>query len=524
VSGRSVGIDDPADIEHEAGDDQPGPAQAECHFVSSRPHSRSRHYGSDMSGDADVVAAIVAGDPSGLAEAYDRYAVPLRKFCSAMLREPADAADAVQDTFVIAASRLSGLEDPQRLRPWLYAVARNECLRRLQRSSRLAPIEGAAELTDEAVDVAGNAEQAELRALVRDALSGLGSAEREVLELQIRHGLTNAEVASILGVTRNHLHAILSRARDQLETSLGVLAVARTGRRDCPVLDTLLRDWDGRLTVLLRKRVSRHLQRCPVCSGRQRREMTPAMLLGVTPIIALPLAAALRPGFRDQVLQAATAHSHAAAVHGATVARTAYSFGPHGFPRPLASPRAPWWHTRPAHVGALATATAVVAAVTVIAMPHRHDTPPAGGTVLAPAVTNTSVFVTTVTSGTASGGDTSAGSSGPAGATAPARASASASAARSGASVPGTLSVSPAYLAVVPPASGALSLTASGGPVAWSVSEPPGLAKKVIVSPMSGTLAADATTTVRITVHGPGKMHVHLVFSPGGTRVTVVIS
>jgi hypothetical protein len=41
---------------------------------------------------------------------------------------------------------------------------------------------------------------------------------------------------------------------------------------------------------------------------------------------------------------------------------------------------------------------------------------------------------------------------------------------------------------------------------------------------MSGTLAAGATETVRVTVDGPGKMHVHLVFSPGGARVTVVIS
>jgi len=487
-----------------------------------------------MGGDGDVVAAIIAGDPSGLADAYDRYAVPLQKFCSGMLREPADAADAVQDTFVIAASRLSGLEDPQRLRPWLYAVARNECLRRLQRSSRLAPIEGAAELIDEAADVAENAERAELRALVRDAVSGLGSVEREVLELQIRHGLNNAEVASILGVSRNHLHALLSRARDQLETSLGVLAVARTGRRDCPVLDTLLRDWDGQLTVLLHKRVNRHLRRCLVCSGRQRREMTPAMLLGVTPIIALPLAAALRPGFRDQVLQAATAHSPAAAMHGAAVTPTAYSFGPHGFPRPLAPPRAQWWHPRPAHIGALATATAVVSAVTIIAMPPHHGTgpaggrptglPPAGRTVLAPIVTDTTVLVPTAAPGTSSGGDTPVGSSGPAGTTAPARASTSASTTASVAPVPGTLSVSPAYLDVVPPAPGALSLTASGGPVAWSVSEPPGLAKKVIVSPMSGTLAAGATTTVSITVDGPGKMHVHLVFSPGGTTVTVVIS
>src|SRR5271168_2191550 len=82
--------------------------------------------------DSEVVAAIVAGDPDGLAAAYDKYASPLYTYCRSLLHEPADAADAVQDTFVIASSRLAGLRDPERLRPWLYAVARNECLRRLR--------------------------------------------------------------------------------------------------------------------------------------------------------------------------------------------------------------------------------------------------------------------------------------------------------------------------------------------------------------------------------------------------------
>src|ERR1035438_9950444 len=82
--------------------------------------------------DPEVVAAIVAGDPAGLAEAYDRYAVPLYAYCCSMLGEPADAADAVQDTFLIAAAKLRGLRDPGKLRPWLYAVARNESLRRLR--------------------------------------------------------------------------------------------------------------------------------------------------------------------------------------------------------------------------------------------------------------------------------------------------------------------------------------------------------------------------------------------------------
>jgi len=88
--------------------------------------------------DSEVVAAIVAGDPNGLAEAYDRYASPLYTYCRSLLREPADAADAVQDTFVIAASKLAGLRDQSRLRPWLYAVARNECHRRLREKASTA--------------------------------------------------------------------------------------------------------------------------------------------------------------------------------------------------------------------------------------------------------------------------------------------------------------------------------------------------------------------------------------------------
>jgi hypothetical protein len=88
----------------------------------------------------------------------------------------------------------------------------------------------------------------------------------------------------------------------------------------------------------------------------------------------------------------------------------------------------------------------------------------------------------------------------------------------------GTLSVSPATLDVASPGSASITLTASGGSVNWSVSEPPGLANKVVVAPGSGTLAAGKTTTVTVTVAGPGKPRVHLTFSPGGTTVTVVIS
>ena len=146
-----------------------------------------------------------------------------------------------------------------------------------------------------------------MRALVREALPGVAPAEQEVLDLQLRHGLASSEVASVLGVSRNHSHALMSRARGQLETALGVLVVARAGRRDCLDLDAMLAGWDGRLTVLLRKRVNRHVERCAVCSRRREQEMTPAMLLGVAPVIALPrlsdsMMAIRRPGPASSVV------------------------------------------------------------------------------------------------------------------------------------------------------------------------------------------------------------------------------
>ena len=89
----------------------------------------------------------------------------------------------------------------------------------------------------------------------------------------------------------------------------------------------------------------------------------------------------------------------------------------------------------------------------------------------------------------------------------------------------GTLTVSPAELDIAAPGSGTITLTASGGPVTWSVSVPPGKTKKddVVVAPTSGTLANGDTVVVTVTVDGATKPKVKLTFSPGGEKVTVVV-
>ena len=321
--------------------------------------------------DPEVVAAIVAGDPAGLAEAYDRYAMPLYSYCRSMLREPADAADAVQDTFLVATAKLRDLRDPGKLRSWLYSVARNECLRRLRAGNALSALEEAADMPTQAAELGADTERAELQELVRAAIDGLNPSERDVIELSLVHELDGDDLADALGVSRNHAHALLSRARSQLERSLGALIVARTGRRSCPVLEGMLTSWDGQMTVLIRKRISRHIEQCDVCGERKRRELTPALFAGVAPI------AALVPAFREHVLRVLADRSPAGLAHRLTVANRAGPFGPDGFPKPISPPGAGLWHHVRHHPQAVTAgaATSIVVAgaivVGIIGVPHH---------------------------------------------------------------------------------------------------------------------------------------------------------
>ncbi|MGH3248075.1 MAG: RNA polymerase sigma factor, partial [Trebonia sp.] len=339
--------------------------------------------------DSEIVASIVAGDPEGLAAAYDSYAGDLFGYCQSLLQDPNDAADAVQDTFVIAVSKLARLRDPERLRAWLFAVARNECLHRLKSRHAAAPLHEVPEPADDGVDVGRAAERAETIALVRAAAGGLNDRDRDLIN-QLWHGLDVPEVAAILGVSRDHAYALFSRARDQLEASVGVLLVGRAGRRDCPTLDRLLGDWDGRLTALLRKRMARHIDRCPVCSDRRRRELTPALLYSLTPGALLAMAglrkiAALASGqpgaplsaVRDALTRPAAGPAAPATTYGEVTGRSTHSFGISGFPRPphhgfLGYARRP--HLPLAALGAAAIAAGVVV-VAVVVLPHPPPTP-----------------------------------------------------------------------------------------------------------------------------------------------------
>jgi len=454
-------------------------------------------------------------------------------------------------------------------------VARNECLHRLKSRHAATPLHDAPEPADDSVDIGGEAERAETVALLRAAVGGLNEGERDVIN-QLWHGLDVPEAAAVLGVSRNHAYSLFSRARDQLEASVAVLLVGRAGRADCATLDSLLRDWDGRLTALLRKRVGRHIDRCPVCSDRRRRELTPALLYGLSPAALLAVAALRKisvltgatrggppSGVRDTVLHLATDPASHATAYAQVTGRSTQSFGGNGFPRP---PHhgflgvAPRPHMPFTVVGGTAVAAAATVVVTVV-VPHMQPAhrPSGGGLTLGAPVpgglapagasrsgpssgtpatgpgTRGAATQGPPASGTpliapASGGGT-AGPTNPATATGPgmpATVTAAAPAAPAGTQTDGplsagTLSVSPTTVLLSPLLGGSLTLTASGGPVSWSISEPASLLGELTVAPASGTLSAGGSVTVAITVSGLVSLDTQLTVQPGGQAVTVVL-
>ncbi|MEO6605126.1 MAG: sigma-70 family RNA polymerase sigma factor, partial [Aeromicrobium sp.] len=240
--------------------------------------------------DAELVAGVLAADREAFAAVFDKYGNKLYDFAYSMLRQREDAADAVADSFVLVAERINQLREPDRLRPWLYAIVRSECLRMLRARKRVdyGGEEQLINMADDALTPDQEAERAAMQKIVWDAAAGLADRDRALLDLHLRQGLEGAELGEAMGVTAANAYTMLNRLRAQVDRSLGALLIARLGRDDCGELDDLLADWDGTFSPLIRKRVSRHVDDCDVCGERRKKILSPWMLFGTIPMFAAP--------------------------------------------------------------------------------------------------------------------------------------------------------------------------------------------------------------------------------------------
>jgi RNA polymerase sigma-70 factor (ECF subfamily) len=157
--------------------------------------------------------------------------------CRLLLRDPVEAEDATQQVFLAAhRSVISGLV-PRNPRPWLAAVARNECRARIRSRSRARsqlPL-----LSEHLPDpVAAAVQTADLDALWQ-ALAELPRRQRKAFLLRELGGLSYRELGLALGVTQPAVESLLFRARKRLREALTATPAA--------ALPTPLRDQLARL-------------------------------------------------------------------------------------------------------------------------------------------------------------------------------------------------------------------------------------------------------------------------------------
>ena len=126
---------------------------------------------------------------------------------------------------------------------------------------------GAGEAT---ADLGPALEQAQQREMGSSALAELEPADQEIVELHLRHEFYGADLADALGVPRNQVHTLTSRARTRFETALGAHMVARSRLGSCQELSWDLGEWDGDLTPNLRKLVRLHIGTCEICGEHER--------------------------------------------------------------------------------------------------------------------------------------------------------------------------------------------------------------------------------------------------------------
>ena len=243
--------------------------------MPTRPREGQRPQASDE--EAWLARRAAAGDGAAFTTLYDRYERRAYNLCYRITGSHDDAADATQETFVKVLERLPHLTGRElQFGPYLLRAARHASYDAIERRRRAAP---SAELPDSAVPV-GAADSDDLpgrgalleahQEQIRAANETLPPRQREALALRELEELSYDEIAEIMGMNRNSVAQLISRARIGLRdglrrTALGSIASASP---DCErALPLLALRQDGALGSNA-DWLARHLSACAICPAR----------------------------------------------------------------------------------------------------------------------------------------------------------------------------------------------------------------------------------------------------------------
>ena len=182
--------------------------------------------------DVSLAGRVQAGDHRAFEMLMRRYNQRLYRVARSMLRNAADAEDAVQDAYLSAYQSMDAFRGEASLATWLSRVVVNQCLGRMRRQARRDNIVPMVSLggPDEQEHAAMPSEEthtpdralmrAELRAVLERKLDELPEAFRTVFVLRCVEELSVEETARVLAIPEATVRTRHFRARSMLRESL----------------------------------------------------------------------------------------------------------------------------------------------------------------------------------------------------------------------------------------------------------------------------------------------------------------
>ncbi|HEX6584120.1 MAG TPA: sigma-70 family RNA polymerase sigma factor [Thermoleophilaceae bacterium] len=237
--------------------------------------------------DAELVAAVRAGDDSAFEELYRRYQPRISRFVCGMLNDSARCEDVAQEAFLSALRRMRATDAEINFKPWIYQIARNAAIDSYRRNNHAVEVSMDADDGLRASDrhrlvgLEGSPDAALVTKERLDHLQGafdeLSDVHTRVLVMRELEGMSYREIGQKLDLTRPAVESALFRARRRLESEYSELS---EGRRCEAMAGTIARIAQGVQRGTEEQRLARHARRCHSCRRRARE-------LGIEPLSAL---------------------------------------------------------------------------------------------------------------------------------------------------------------------------------------------------------------------------------------------
>jgi RNA polymerase sigma factor (sigma-70 family) len=215
----------------------------------------------------------------GFERLYKRHVGDVYRYALAVMRNPTDAEDVTQTTFLNAyRAYVEKGSRPDKPQNWLIAIAHNVCRQRFRQTAR-RPSEVSFE--DDIADTVAE-DDALSGEDIRRALGHLAFNQRAALVMRELEGRSYAEIAEILEVSTSAVETLIFRARRALREQL-------EGSLTCGEAEfAISRQLDGRLPRGERGQLRAHLRECSECAGFARRQRAQRGALKTLALVPVP--------------------------------------------------------------------------------------------------------------------------------------------------------------------------------------------------------------------------------------------